>query len=486
VKRIRSGAGRSWQQPRIGAPDRSLTANAGLAVITGLCGRLGVISALDAAVGPIKQRERGFGAGELLCGIAAAQLAGEDFLTGLDRQRVDAAGQQITPVPGLASTTAAGLARRVTPAQWQAVETGLAAVTGRMLALLPAPRAAALAGGPVTVDLDTTDVEVYGRKKRGVAYNHQGQRVGRPHVAAWAETEIVLAADLGDGTDDPRATAPGLLRRALAALPQQARASGRVAVRADAGYFAGQLARAAHEEKIAFAIGAKRIAPLWRLLGGIAGDAWHDAIEMNGAQVAVAEYCPDWWPADTRLLVRRVALDPAQVSADPRSRRRRTLHPDQRALPFPELAQQPAVYAYSFILTNLDVSSPDKAVAAEHWYRHRTTVENIFRDSKLGAALRHLPSGYPQVNTAWMWGALLAATMAAWLHQLTATALGEDIVHGHGVRGGKAMIATLRWRLIAVPGRLTRHARHLTLRLPPGHGLLPEVLARLRDLPAPA
>ena len=144
------------------------------------------------------------------------------------------------------------------------------------------------------------------------------------------------------------------------------------------------------------------------------------------------------------------------------------------------------VYACSFILTNLDVSSPAKTVAAEHWYRHRTTVENLFRDSKLGAALRHLPSGYPQVNTAWMWGALLAATMAAWLHQLTARTAGEDIVHGHGVRGGKAMIATLRWRLIAVPGRLIRHARHLVLRLPPGHGLLPEVLARLRDLPAPA
>jgi hypothetical protein len=470
---------------RAGAPDASLTANAGLAAVTELCGRLGVIEAVDAAVGAIKQRERGFGAGELLAGIAAAQLAGEDFLTGLDRQRADAAGQLITPVPGLASTTAAGLARRITPAQWEAVERGVAAVTGRMLDLLPAERAAALAGGPVTIDLDTTDVEVYGRKKRGVAYNHQGQRVGRPHVAGWAETEIVLAADLGDGTDDPRATAPGLLRRALAALPAAARA-GRVAMRADAGYFAGQLARAAHDEKIAFAIGAKRIAPLWRLLAGLAEDDWHDAIEMDGAQVAVAEYCPEWWPADTRLLIRRVLLDPAQVSADPRSRRRRTLHPDQRSLPFPELAQQPAIYAYSFILTSLDVSSPARAAAAEHWYRHRTTVENLFRDSKLGAALRHLPSGYPQVNLAWMWGALLAATMAAWLHQLTATALGEDIVHGHGVRGGKAMIATLRWRLIAVPGRLVRHARHLTLRLPPGHSLLPEVLARLRALPAPA
>jgi hypothetical protein len=471
---------------RAGAPDASLTANAGLAAITELCGRLGVIEAVDAAVGPVKQRDRGFGAGEVLCGIAAAQLAGEDFLTGLDRQRADAAGQQLTPVPGLASTTAAGLARRITAAQWRAVESGLAAVTGRMLSLLPAERAAALTDGPVTIDLDTTDVEVYGRKKRGVAYNHQGQRVGRPHVAAWAETEIVLAADLGDGTDDPRATAPDLLRRALGALPAAARASGRVAMRADAGYFAGQLARAAHEARISFAIGAKRIAPLWRLLAGITEDVWPDAIEMGNAQVAVAQYCPDWWPADTRLLIRRVALDAAQVSADPRSRRRRTLHPDQRALPFPELAAAGPVYACSFIVTNLDVSSPARAVAAEHWYRHRTTVENLFRDSKIGAALRHLPSGYPQVNTAWMWGALLAASMAAWLHQLTARTAGEDIVHGHGVRGGKAMIATLRWRLIAVPGRLTRHARHLVLRLPPGHGLLHEVLARLRALPAPA
>jgi len=480
------GGKRKRRQARIGAPDAALTANAGLAVISELCDRLGVIEALDRAVGPIKQRDRGVGAGELLTGIAAAQLAGEDFWAGLDRQRADAAGQQLTPVPGLAATTAAGLARRLTAAQWQAAEAGVAAVTGRMLGLLPAPRAMALTDGPVTIDLDTTDVEVYGRKKRGVAWNHQGQRVGRPHVAAWAETEIVLAADLGDGTDDPRATAPGLLRRSLAALPERARRSGRVAVRADAGYFAGQLARAAHEEHISFAIGARRIAPLWRLLSGVADEDWHDAIGMDSAQVAVAEYCPDWWPANTALLIRRVLLDPEQVSADPRSRRRRTLHPDQRALPIPELASAGAIYAYSFILTNLDVSTPGKAVAAEHWYRHRTTVESIFRDSKHGAALRHLPSGYPQANRAWMWGALLAATMAAWLHQLTAVTSGEDILAGHGVRGGKAMIATLRRRLIAVPGRLTRHARRLTLQLPPGHDLLPDVLTRLRELPAPA
>jgi hypothetical protein len=89
-------------------------------------------------------------------------------------------------------------------------------------------------------------------------------------------------------------------------------------MRADAGYFAGQLARAAHDEHIAFAIGAKRIAPLWRLLHGIADDDWTDAIDMHNAEVAFAEYCPGWRPANTRLLIRRVRLDPAQASADPR------------------------------------------------------------------------------------------------------------------------------------------------------------------------
>jgi hypothetical protein len=181
------------------------------------------------------------------------------------------------------------------------------------------------------------------------------------------------------------------------------------------------------------------------------------------------------------LLLRALAALPAR--ADPRSRRRRTLRPDQRALPIPELAEADTIYAYSFILTNLDVSTKDEAVAVEHWYRHRTSIENVFRDSKHGAALRHLPSGYAEVNTAWMWGALLAASMAAWLHQLTSTTRGEDILDGHGIRGGKAMIATLRHRLINIPGRLIRHAGKLTLRLPPSRDLLAKILARLRALP---
>ena len=72
----------------------------------------------------------------------------------------------------------------------------------------------------------------------------------------------------------PAGERAGPPRRALAGLPQQARAGSRGALRADAGDLAGQLARAAPGEHIAFAIGARPIAPLGRLPDGAAGDGW--------------------------------------------------------------------------------------------------------------------------------------------------------------------------------------------------------------------
>ena len=36
------------------------------------------------------------------------------------------------------------------------------------------------------------------------------------------------------------------------------------------------------------------------------------------------------------------------------------------------------MFAYSFIVTSLDVSTGVKPAQVEHWYRHRTQVENLF------------------------------------------------------------------------------------------------------------
>jgi len=317
--------------------------------------------------------------------------------------------------------------------------------------LLPARRRVLLCTGPATIDLDGTDVECYGSRKDGIAYSYKGARAGRAHVATWAEAGVVVAADLLAGDEDPRPGAADLICGAAATL----RAAGvtcRPRVRGDVGYFAAPIAWAAVAEGCDFSLGVTRNQAVWRTLATIPDKAWRKAKRMRGAQVAVADYAPAGWPPDTRCVVRRVKLAAADISADPRSRRRRTIPKGQLTLALEGLSEH--AYAYSFIVTNLDVTTPAKAVKLEAWHRMRTDIEDRFRDAKHGAALRHLPSGDHTVNTVWMWAALLAINLSAWLQELS----GLDDGRGRH----RVHLGTLRHRLLLVPARLVRHVFRAT------------------------
>jgi hypothetical protein len=186
------------------------------------------------------------------------------------------------------------------------------------------------------------------------------------------------------------------------------------------------------------------------------------------AQVVRIAYAPAGWPKGTYAVVRRVRVHVDEISADPRSRRRRTIDPDQLRLALGgELAY---VYAYSIIVTNITDMNP---VALEAWFRERAQVEERLKDSKLGMALRHLPSGYARVNAVWMWAALTALNISAWLQALA----GVD-------HDGRAHGKRLRRELIRVPGRVVRTARKTILRLAPDRGYFEFVYQQLRALPA--
>jgi hypothetical protein len=434
----------------IGADDPSVTSRAGLALVAEVDRVLGVAEALETSVGWLKQRRRGLGIGEVLVSVAESMLADGDFMCDLDHLRADRAGALLRavaepPAPSTFALAAGRLGRRGV----RQVEAGMGTLIGRWFAAIPAARRRQLGSCRPSIDLDGTDIEVYGRKKEAVDWNHEGRRVGRAHPATWAEAGLVLAGDLGSGRDDPRPQAPGLIARAVANLPE---GLGRPRVRCDAGYFDAKVAHGTLAAGADFAIAAKRNRAAWRSVGAIPEEAWEDCFDMPGAQAAICDYAPGGWPEGTRTAVHRVPVTPGELRADPRSRRRRTIRPDQLALALDGEATD--IYAYSFICTNLD----GPAETLEYWFRERAWIEERHRDSKLGYGLIHLPSGKYRVNQAWMWSAYLATNLSVFTQTL-------GRVDTNGVR---SHAKRARRELFCLPARVLTHARAVVVRFAAG------------------
>jgi hypothetical protein len=351
---------------KVGRDDPSLTPAAGVILIAELDRVLGLAETIDVHVGRIKQRRQGLSGGQLVLAVAETMLTGREFMVDLDHVRDDVAGAALRAVPQPpASTTFVGLAQRFDDVTIADLEAAVGVLVGRAFGLMPPQRRDALVAVRPTIDLDPTDIEVYGPKKEGMAYNYAGQRCGRAHPAVWAEAGVVLAACLGSGRDDPRPQAPSLIARAVVALPE---GLGRPRVRADSGFFDKAVAEAALDQGCDFAIAAKRNGAAWRAERAVGEADWRPARGM-AAEVASCSYVPGGWPEGTRTIVRRLRLSAGEVSADVRSRRRRTIDPDQLRLVLDGLADH--AYAYSFIVTNLE----GDLVEIESWFRERADVE---------------------------------------------------------------------------------------------------------------
>ena len=204
---------------------------------------------------------------------------------------------------------------------------------------------------------------------------------------------------------------------------------------------------------VRFSIAIRQRARLRNLIEAIPEDAWTPIpYWMDGAaDVAETTYTPFQAEADAapvRLIVRRVKPAPGS----------------QLAL-F-------ATYSYHGFITDRDGETLE--LEADH--RRHAEIENAIRDLKYGVGLNHLPSGRFAANGAWLAVQVMAHNLARWTARI---GLGQQIV----------TTKTLRRRVFALAGRITRSARRLTLHLPrrwPWEEQFSRALARLRAIPLPA
>ncbi len=457
-----------------GPDDPSLTPHAGLLLVGELVHNANLIGQLDTAIDsiqPFKQRQRGLSGGELLVSLAESILIGGDHLVHLDELRQDKAGASLRAVAKPpAPTTAGQLLPRLNLRQCRAAVRAMAEVGNRF------DRHLGLAvEGPVTIDLDSSATEVYGRQELA-EYNYEGRRNCGSLLASWAQRRRVLAADLRAGAASDKPAAAGILVHALQALPE---GHGPVNLRADSGFYCGELMETARRRGASFSISVPRSSAMWEARRHTGPHSWRPALGMQ-AEIAEVAYTPGGWKHEPlRLLIRRVRIPASELSQNPRSRRRRTVPKGQLKLALG--GRREYVYGYSFILT--DRIGDAAEIELEH--RQRAQIEERIKDAKLSCALRHLPMQNARGNRGWQTAAVIATNLVSMLsaqaaavnHQalLEQAALAEeeaDLVrppHHSGHKVARHNSGLLRRWLIDIPARLIKGGRQLRLRF--GRGM---------------
>ncbi|HZU56325.1 MAG TPA: IS1380 family transposase [Actinocrinis sp.] len=451
----------------IRADDPSLTPYAGLAICGELARNLRLVELTDAElqaagrVAPVKQRRRGLSPGELVVSIAEAQLVGAACFDDIEVLRADdalAPWRAVAQAPS--APTARQLACRFRAGHIHAIERAAARCGNELDRSLGRDPAEA-----VTFDLDATETVIYGRRKRGAGRSRQGHLAYNSYVVSWAERGRALTSELKGGNQARiKATLSlRMLARAERLLPE---GHGQITVRGDNGFYSAELMMGLRKRRMRFTLSATRTSVMWQKLAEIEEEAWVDALDMRGAQVAELAFTPEGWKHDPlRLIVRRVPVTAEELRrGNPKARRRKTIPPEQLQMVLD--GQLDSTYAYSFIVT--DIPAQEKTtIEVEHLHRQRAQIEERFKDAKLGHALRHLPSRDPNANRLWLCCTLLALNICAWVCDISPAARASGAAPDQRTplrRHAK----TLRHLLFCVPARIVRTARQTIMRLPTG------------------
>jgi Transposase DDE domain group 1 len=416
--------------------DERAVADAGIVLAATLAGRLGIAALVEERVN-LGERAGAGNEGAKVMTLVSAMALGADCIDDCDILRsgrtADVLGHRV-----LAPSTLGTFLRAFTFGHVRQLDRVLGEALQRAWAAGAGP-----GDGRLVVDVDSFVGETFGPKKQGAAFGYTRVRGYHPLVATRSDTGEVLHIRLRKGSAN---TSRGFARflDELIARIERAGATGPRLLRADSGFWNKQTFNRLDRAGWHFSIGVRLQPAVRAAIDAIEETAWIDLPDYPKSSIAqIAETTI----GGRRLVVRRV----------------RTLDRQGQLLPTWEL--------FPFITNRTEDL---RTVEAEH--RQHAVVELAIRDLK-DQALAHFPSGHFYANAAWTVIAALAHNLLRWTSVIG--------LPGQTIRAAR----TLRRRLLALPGRLTRTARRWTLHLParwPWQHDFIRALARIHALPTAA
>jgi hypothetical protein len=423
----------------------NLVSCAGLVPVLALAGRVGLG---DLVAGTLTLRTPGgVNAAVKVPALVAGMVAGADCIDDMDLLRHGGMGRLFAGVR--APSTLGTFLRSFTFGHVRQLDAVAARVTAGLAAVTPLLPGA---GRVAYVDIDDTVKATHGYAKQGAGYGYnrvKGLNVLLGTVSTPLAAPVIAATRLRRGSANSARGAARLAADALAtakAAGADPAAGALVTVRTDSAFYGFELVAAARRAGARFSVTARMTKTVAAAIASIGEQAW-TAIHYPDAftDPDTGELISDAEVAETPFTAFTGRRKAEHVTARLIVRRVRRLNPATA----PGQQELFAAWRYHAVFTD----SPQPMLDAETTHRAHAIVEQVIADLKAGP-LAHLPSGKFTANAAWL-------VLAAIAHNLTRAA-GSLASTTHA----RARIATIRAQLIAVPARIARSARRLTLHLP--------------------
>ena len=396
--------------------DDKITSFSGLKFIADLSRKLDIISGLGKLT--VKKRRRGIPTPDFIMSLVNNFLIGGSSLTDLDVLRSEGATRRYLydlEVP--APTTAGEFLRKFTAGHVKQVEH---VIRGALL------RCAGIIGGaqPITLDLDSSIIEIFGYLKEGARYGYTGVKGLHPLLCFWAETRLLVGVRLRSGNKHTAHKATSFIAECLSRLPGDRL----IRFRLDAGFYCREVVEYLLGKALLFSISAKLTSALRKAIEALPACSWKPYPWEESAEWAEFSYQPKGWPEPFRMIVKRAAY----------------YEGEQRII---------GEFFYTPVLTN-------RRGAGSSVFKHhlaRGGAENYIEEFKNGIGARHLPCQSFIANWAWLVIAQLAYNLAQFFKLLVLPA-----------RKHHCQLKKLRLHWFCVAARIIRSGRRITIALARG------------------
>jgi len=431
--------------------------HAGSALLAGVSDRVGLTSALSAAVAPTRQRRSAHDPGVVLRDLVVMLADGGDCLADLGalRDQIDLHGNVASD--STAFRVIDSIDERCLGRLRCAVAVGRARAW--RLGARPERSLARWQSRPerTVLDIDATLTSAHSEKEH--AHGNFKRGYGHHPLLCYLDGTGEAPAGIlrpGNAGSNTAADHKAVLDLALAQLDPQA-LRGEILVRADGAGATHELTEYCREGAIRFSFGFDLSACVREAIVHAPESAWVSAIRADGTEREHSQVVEitnrvklSSWPEGSRLIARRTQLSEG----------------DQQSF------SDHDGYRLSVLITDLGEES---IPALDLIHRAHARVEDRIRESK-DCGLQNLPFREFAHNQVWLWLVMLAQDLIAWTKQLC---LAE---HARAWE-----LKRLRYRLLHQSGRIVRHARQTILRLGKDWawaGQLAAAFTRLRALPA--